>query len=606
MRELLRLLGSLKLAVVLIVVLATVLAVATFVEAAKGREYTQWYVYHQSWFCTLLGLLAANVLAAMLLRFPWRKSQAGFLITHVGLLVLLAGAIETFLGGIEGQLSLEEGETSDRIVLHDCSRFKVQWLKQHGGTGQPSAIFAFQPGPVDWPEGKTLELGSLDGVELEVIRFLAHARSNEDWIADQSPAGIPALKLAYTGPDSTASAETWMIAGQFGAEVAAGSARIAFQQAGMESQVEDFLRPPAKDMDPSGVLSIHYDNHMTRIPVSKNAGKKVPLPGNVSVELAEYLPNAKPNTDGRFTSEGKEPKNPLLELRVYLPGKKEPLRQIAFARMPFLNLDGVHGRTYPVKFWYHHPAAAPETGIEFLASPGGKLYSRTIAGGKCEPRGEVRAGDTLNAWGHAKVAIVKFLPHARQEISFQPVDAGPEDAEPQAAAEIELRAKDVTRRLWLARGEGNATPQTVSTADGPLRISFGYDDFRLGFAIRLKKFTQGMNPGGMGAASFASAVQLVDAGGGVRQEQEISMNHPLVHNKFAFYQSSVTPDGNGSVLTVAYDPGRIAKYLGSLMICLGTLVIFIKKADWFNRTASAPRDQTPESKSRSTSCEVLS
>ena len=83
-------LASLKLAVILIVVLAAVLAWATLLESASGREYAQWYVYKSDWFIGLLGLLGVNILAATLIRWPWTKSRSGFVMTHAGLLVLLA------------------------------------------------------------------------------------------------------------------------------------------------------------------------------------------------------------------------------------------------------------------------------------------------------------------------------------------------------------------------------------------------------------------------------------------------------------------------------------------------------------------------------------
>ena len=60
----LRSLASLKLAIALMVLLAAVLVAAIFVEAAEGRDYVGWYVYHSSWFAALLGTLAANILAA--------------------------------------------------------------------------------------------------------------------------------------------------------------------------------------------------------------------------------------------------------------------------------------------------------------------------------------------------------------------------------------------------------------------------------------------------------------------------------------------------------------------------------------------------------------
>ena len=153
-------LASLKLAIFLLAALAAALAAATLLETAHGHEYARWCVYHTRWFIALLGLLAGNIVASAVVRFPWKGRQIGFLLTHVGLLILLGGAIWTFRSGIEGQLALAEGETSDRMMLPDTSRFTVQWAGQPRKDRLP-AVFTFQAGPVDWPEGETLELGSI-------------------------------------------------------------------------------------------------------------------------------------------------------------------------------------------------------------------------------------------------------------------------------------------------------------------------------------------------------------------------------------------------------------------------------------------------------------
>lgn len=96
---------------ILILLLAAVLAAATFMESAKGREYAQWYVYKSSWFIALLALLGVNILAATLVRFPWKMRNLGFLITHAGLLAVLAsmglrsktmyaGALGVYIAGL--------------------------------------------------------------------------------------------------------------------------------------------------------------------------------------------------------------------------------------------------------------------------------------------------------------------------------------------------------------------------------------------------------------------------------------------------------------------------------------------------------------------------
>src|SRR3972149_6446979 len=112
-----RLLASLQLAVMLLAVLALVLAIATILEAQEGREAAQWHVYGSRWFIGLLGLLGLNILAAAAIRFPWKRRQTGFVITHVGLLVLLFGAVQTFVGGIEGEIALREGERADSMLV---------------------------------------------------------------------------------------------------------------------------------------------------------------------------------------------------------------------------------------------------------------------------------------------------------------------------------------------------------------------------------------------------------------------------------------------------------------------------------------------------------
>ena len=103
----------------LLVGLAAILAVATLLESANGREYALWHVYKNAWFMALLGLLALNILAAMLVRFPWRWRHLWVFAGPCRGAGVLAGAFVTFLTGVEGQLVLEEGQSGDRLVMAD-------------------------------------------------------------------------------------------------------------------------------------------------------------------------------------------------------------------------------------------------------------------------------------------------------------------------------------------------------------------------------------------------------------------------------------------------------------------------------------------------------
>ncbi|MBN2473945.1 MAG: cytochrome c biogenesis protein ResB [Pirellulales bacterium] len=215
----LRLLASLKLAVVLLILLGVVCAAATFVESGRGTEFVQWYCYDSPWFVGLWALLGLNLLAAMLVRFPWKLRQAGFLMTHAGVLGLMIGSVQTYWSGVEGQLSFAEGETTNMVTLGDRSQLTVL---PPGSREDEKLDFSFNGGPVDWPEGRPLEFPETEGVTLRVLRFLRHARAETRWVADSSGRGPAAAKIAMIGPDGQRLAARWLPPEQFDFQAKAG------------------------------------------------------------------------------------------------------------------------------------------------------------------------------------------------------------------------------------------------------------------------------------------------------------------------------------------------------------------------------------------------
>jgi hypothetical protein len=117
----LRWLGSLRLSVLVMVTIGGVCAFATFYEMRHGTPAVQRDIYQTSWFAVLLGLLGLNVLAAMLSRWPWSKHHVGFLLAHVGILLVLTGSVVSLYRGLDSNMALYEGETSDRVTLLDRS-----------------------------------------------------------------------------------------------------------------------------------------------------------------------------------------------------------------------------------------------------------------------------------------------------------------------------------------------------------------------------------------------------------------------------------------------------------------------------------------------------
>src|SRR3989338_4321979 len=115
MTRLIRLLGSIHLAVPLLIVIAAVLAWGTIYETRFGTASVQRFIYQAWWFQALLAFLAVNLALAALSRRPWKRRHAPFLLAHLGIICILIGGIVGGRFGVEGQLIIPEGQ-AERIL----------------------------------------------------------------------------------------------------------------------------------------------------------------------------------------------------------------------------------------------------------------------------------------------------------------------------------------------------------------------------------------------------------------------------------------------------------------------------------------------------------
>lgn len=153
------LLASLSLAVILIFGLAATLAFATFVEARYGTPSVQFFVYQTWWFDALLILLALNILFAAMVRYPWKRYQTGFVITHIGLLVLIGGAALSRLYGIDSQVMVFEDQTQKwawgdkfKIKLREVSAGDSRSTSRVEDSDRNTQEITFLGGPMNWSD----------------------------------------------------------------------------------------------------------------------------------------------------------------------------------------------------------------------------------------------------------------------------------------------------------------------------------------------------------------------------------------------------------------------------------------------------------------------
>jgi hypothetical protein len=129
------------------------------------------------------------------------------------------------------------------------------------------------------------------------------------------------------------------------------------------------------------------------------------------------------------------------------------------------------------------------------------------------------------------------------------------------------------------------------TDNSPLSLAIGGKKYNLGlkkaeltlpFEFTLTKFKMDTNPGTMDPSSYESYIRLFKKDG--PSNHHIYMNNPLKYDGFTFYQASFFKDEDqnyGTVLSVNADPGRPIKYLGAILVVLGSIGHFVLRSDYF-------------------------
>ena len=173
----------------MILILAVLLAAGTIVESHFSTVVAKRFVYGTWWFGGFLILLSINLLCSALSRFPWKKYQTGFVITHLGIITILAGSMVTQQMGADGQIALTEGEEG-HIFQEDKPNFYYQIGE--GPIEQVPASFSFRPPNPDHPLLVNLPEGGI----LMVDQFYLNAQKKvAGRVAGEGEKGFPAVHV---------------------------------------------------------------------------------------------------------------------------------------------------------------------------------------------------------------------------------------------------------------------------------------------------------------------------------------------------------------------------------------------------------------------------
>jgi hypothetical protein len=600
------LVGSAGMAATLIGVVVLVLVGATWYERDHGRVAAGLMIYEAPWFNAIFVVMGLCVIAAAAMRWPFQPRHYGFLVVHAGLVAVIAG-FGLGAGRLDGMLTCLPEEPARQIELpHD---------RLDAVVGDTQAAVAFQPllfgvlpslprfvlGPVLGPAdtsrsdnvSELLQAGPLRIRATGVVPYGARALG----FGPAASGGVPAVRvrllaaLPMNGGAEEEVEDAWLTADGETLMHRNPLVELTLGAASHAALVRDLMAP---DPGPHGRLRLYTAAGAQVVELDPaQAGSEIALDGGLTVRWTRVV--VRPAMiDGRMEESADRPVNPVIELEIrHAPDAPWQRMPVASWVLPV----STGGR---VEALLDHPSMLTgEPGkqglqAQVILAPDRSLvlrWGRRSTGFvaakilRADGPSATAVYDLVSGAGGMRVsAEVTWIPAA--EPAPMPQFVHPDKAESTVRwLRIEASGPSGSASVWLPRGGR----EEIAVGDDRVFLSYQPAIYDLGaehgFAVRLDRFTAGTDPGGRLKASYASDVTLVPmADGEPASTAHISMNRRLDHRSVTLFQTSYfeipgqdgQPSGRlASVFTAATDPGRFGKWLGSVLIVAGTIILYL-------------------------------
>ena len=581
-------LGSLDLAMLLLITLTGVCAVATFLESGFSARVARAYVYGSPWFNLWLLLLCLNLVCSAATRWPWRRHHAGFVITHAGIIILLGGALLGRARGFEGSLDLFQNAPPIREVLLDRPRLTVE----SPATGQ---LFStpFDP-EVRTPRPDRPRLLPLPGSDTQLVvdGYTHRTTQKTSLLSDPSSTG-PGCVIELTGPFGPDPIPVPLVLASSNdsrAELGA-QARVEF----LSSLPKDLRPAPANPYretqmvlarepeqpiihntagSPSGFrffVGSRRDGDSLEVEILRPDGsgeiyrladllnRTLEDPSGARILVARFWPNFVLR-EGQPATEGNRPNNPAILVMV----------------------EGT--RT--------EPSSPSRLMLAPGAVPGSLSYIGLPASGS-PVTGTVRLGETFSpGWRGWSAKFLAWEPRGRIETVTIPED-NPSNQPGRPAIHARLRTADgrESAATWIPSG----TSSVLQAGETGSRIGFGLELKPLPFTVRLDSFDVPRDPGTDEPSNFRATVTFADEKRNLTVPARLEMNQPATYPpgllpqitglSYKFSQAGWDPQNlNRTTLQVLHDPGWLLKWSGSLLMVAGIFSMFYLRRETTPRT----------------------
>ena len=278
---------------------------------------------------------------------------------------------------------------------------------------------------------------------------------------------------------------------------------------------------------------------------------RIPL-GAESMEIVDYYPYAKEKIMFK-----KNKKSGWLfhfqwsGLRVQDSGQLYKMKRQPFVKQKF-------GLAHVV---ISNGSYQPSEKNELILLPQKSIY-QLVQNKKIKQVGSLYKGKKIQTgWMDLTFDLIDFY-QAEKVYQFTPLKRPGEDSTSALKVRFQGRQSWMKLNSFLSFYSKNAS----------YTLSYMNQRKNIGTTLKLLKFNIERYQGSQKAKEYSSVVQ-VDG----HQTAHISMNEPLKHNGWTFYQSGFDETQTASILSVNYDPGRFIKYFGSFLLVLGIFALFYKK-----------------------------
>ncbi|VEP18142.1 ResB protein required for cytochrome c biosynthesis [Hyella patelloides LEGE 07179] len=558
--RIIRFLSSIKLAIPLLSAIIGVLIWATFYESEVGTTTVQQEIYKSPWFGALMFLLALNLGMSALSRYPWRGARKiGFAITHIGLVVIIAGSAAVIHLGVEGMLLVRTDSDANNQVRIEGDTLEVM---TPDGNIEQANIFIKDDGTINPQYVGGLELKAYSEDTVRTVNFVEGGK-----IAN------PAVTLSlYSDRMGQAVERSLAVAPKGYDTLAIGPAELDIIKVNSDRELKQLLNSPTEAKQPLwGEITVNYGDRDELIDVQQQLDKVIKIK-DLQVKIIKFFPDFRLDENNRPISASDRLNNPgvLLELA----NDETVERWFVFGNTAIAPIHATISGTTIDNLQVAYQIQPPQVTDFFkvIVAEDNQLYyaAKSSQGFKS---GTYTIGEAVTpGWADFQITLQEYIPNAQLKRNIVISN------EPGLESAPALLVKTKTgKETWIPWAE----PTAIEDGDREIYAAFSPKLLEIPFGVKLEDFIVDRNEGSESVAMWTSKIRIDDAITNQSQQRKVWMNHPTWYKGWKIAQASWNPgDLKQSTLQVKREPAWVTAttWLGSILVVMGIAVIFYAPA----------------------------